>query len=545
MGSRYRIPRRPAFTLVELVVSLAVAGVLLVGLGSAIVLAAQALPASDRPVDRIVAQRGVLDQLTSELASADYLVETTGTALTYILADRDADGLPERVRYAWSGTAGDSLTRQLNGGTAQVVLEDVEAFALDYSQHQGTRTFTGVPVESSETLLAGQTTATTLYSVTVRSTLWPGQYFQPTLTGDAIAWRITRARLRARKKGTVDQVCAVQLRAAGTGTVPTDQVLDEYTLNESTLPAETSSFTWRDIPFTACPRLRPDECLCLAITATAADAAQLQYRAVSASTNQAYLQGNSSGWSSYPDYALMAAMYGTVYTRGADETATWSYWSGVQIDVATAEHERVSSAARLVNLPPVVTHCWQADFSSDPTEVDLWRDGSDWVMDTGSSFSDDRLSGGVWLANQTLNSEPALACSELTTAELRFCDSSADSEGPTLRLHVDAGGGQYGYLEATLANYTPGGQTLTLRSKSGASPVVLTSVPGLPDGFVTLRLIIDPASDIVNLAVDEQDYGTFPYSFISGTGLPNVQLVPEIGTGAEFDHVRVWVGGTL
>ena len=44
---------------------------------------------------------------------------------------------PETIRYAWSGTPGDPLTRQYNGGTVLNVSDYVQFFSLDYSKRAG------------------------------------------------------------------------------------------------------------------------------------------------------------------------------------------------------------------------------------------------------------------------------------------------------------------------------------------------------------------------------------------------------------------------
>jgi Tfp pilus assembly protein FimT len=89
-----------SFTLVELVISMAVATILLAGLTSAVILAAQALPGKERLADKLLQQARVLDQLVGELQYALFFAERGTRAITFTVADRNGDGSPERIRYA-------------------------------------------------------------------------------------------------------------------------------------------------------------------------------------------------------------------------------------------------------------------------------------------------------------------------------------------------------------------------------------------------------------------------------------------------------------
>ena len=101
--------KRSAFTLVELVISLSIATILLAGMTSALFLATRAMPGDARPVDQLAAETVTACDLTSELSYACNIVERGVRAITFTVADRNADGSPECIRYCWSGTSGDAL----------------------------------------------------------------------------------------------------------------------------------------------------------------------------------------------------------------------------------------------------------------------------------------------------------------------------------------------------------------------------------------------------------------------------------------------------
>ena len=74
-----------------------------------------------------------MSDMSAELQYALAVTESTANALTVTVPDRsDADALPETIRYAWSGVAGQPLTRQLNGGAVLGVIASVRSFTVEY-----------------------------------------------------------------------------------------------------------------------------------------------------------------------------------------------------------------------------------------------------------------------------------------------------------------------------------------------------------------------------------------------------------------------------
>jgi hypothetical protein len=72
--------------------ALSLLGLLLAGLGSAVLLASRALPRTDRPTDALIAETRALSRMLAELEAACTISEHTATAVTFTVADRDGDG---------------------------------------------------------------------------------------------------------------------------------------------------------------------------------------------------------------------------------------------------------------------------------------------------------------------------------------------------------------------------------------------------------------------------------------------------------------------
>lgn len=108
-------------------IGLVSSSLLVAGLASALYISSQALDVDKSPSRQSATASEVLGELAADLALARSFSERTATAVTFTVPDRDGDLDPETIRYAWSGTPGDPLTYQYNGGTASVLASDVQS----------------------------------------------------------------------------------------------------------------------------------------------------------------------------------------------------------------------------------------------------------------------------------------------------------------------------------------------------------------------------------------------------------------------------------
>jgi len=119
-------------TLIELLVSIAITTVLMLAIGTCLLIATQAMPNANGPANQIIVTSEVAKQLATELQHAVSINSRSATMIEFTVADRDADEVPEVIRYEWSGTPGDPLTRRYNGGSVIEVLDSVQEFNLSY-----------------------------------------------------------------------------------------------------------------------------------------------------------------------------------------------------------------------------------------------------------------------------------------------------------------------------------------------------------------------------------------------------------------------------
>lgn len=138
-------PTRPGFTLIELVISLAIASVLAVAVTTAIYIATRSVPSRG---DNLYTSTDLLymnDTLRTELEMATSITNVSNHAIEFTVPDRTGDTIPETIQIGWSGVAGEPLRTRLNGGAWSTVISRVD-----------TLTFT--PVTSTKQVFAGTQT---------------------------------------------------------------------------------------------------------------------------------------------------------------------------------------------------------------------------------------------------------------------------------------------------------------------------------------------------------------------------------------------------
>ena len=347
--------RKGGFTLIELVVSMAITTVLMLGIGSAMLIASRAVPDAASPTGATVSAAQRCEQLTSDLQYAISINSRSATVIEFTVADRSGDGLPEVIRYEWSGTAGAPLTRQYNGGTAIEVLADVRDFALSYDL-QTISTLIPQGNESAETILKSYCSTVSLDNYPIKSTEWYGQYFRPALPVDAVSWKVTRIRLLGRTDGSPAGECRVQLQQPTVGKLPSGTVLEEKTLVESSLLA---GYQEQEFAFTHAGGLSATQGLCIVVK-WIADAVACRLWGVNsnASTADSFLVKSADkgvSWTAPAGMSLLYTVYGTVTTSGPPQIQNTYYLKRVNMRLRTGSDTTttVQTAVSMLNRPEV------------------------------------------------------------------------------------------------------------------------------------------------------------------------------------------------
>ncbi|MGE3316529.1 MAG: carbohydrate binding domain-containing protein [Planctomycetaceae bacterium] len=131
MNTDRRNSVRRGYTLLEMLVASVSATFLVVGLASAMFVAARGTDPTLSAHEAALQGDTAMTDLIADLTLAESFSEKTTTAVTFVVPDRNNDGIPETIRYAWSGTPGDPLTRQYNGGAVATVVANVHEFQFE------------------------------------------------------------------------------------------------------------------------------------------------------------------------------------------------------------------------------------------------------------------------------------------------------------------------------------------------------------------------------------------------------------------------------
>ncbi|MEX0652783.1 MAG: prepilin-type N-terminal cleavage/methylation domain-containing protein [Phycisphaeraceae bacterium] len=547
-------PHRHAagFSLIELVIAIALSAVVMMALGSAIVLASRAMPGADSPALTSHETGRVLEQFSNDLQHAIHITERSDHAVTFTVADRDGDGSPQRIRYAWAGSPGDPLTWQLDEHDPVDLLPAIDAFDLTYEQVARTETYPGPAVEGIQTAVSSH--GTPAFSdrdeFSITSSNWIGQFITPDLTADTIAWRPTYASYRAARPLLFAADHQVRLVAPELNGTPSANVLAHKTQDIGLLDL---SISWRQANFGKTPMLMPGQPVNLIVRhpGWGGTAAYVQFDTNAPAGGMTRTTNGQSGWEAIQTgLALSHALYAIPYTAGPDQSLTREHLQRVtfNLQVTGADIAPVSGAVHLPNRPSLLAAHWELDFRHDPTALDTNADGEpDWQVVTGQAFATaDLKADGVWQARQALRTWPDHDFTEPTMVHLRMRHTTANAGGALAMLYADRSSSLAGPVGAFVQRQSDGTQTVTLLTlDADHDPVALATLPGYHGGMLDVRLLVSPAQRSVHLMVEGVDRGSYRYNRVSNSGLNRALNIMGFYTDAvEFQHVRVTVGGT-
>ncbi len=332
--TRFSPGARTGHTLIELAISLTIVSILLLAIGSAIMLAARAIPSPGDPASTAAGAARAADEIAADLAFALSFAERSASAVEFTVADRAGAAAPETIRYAWSGTPGDPLTRQYSGGAPAAILDDVRQFALAWDQATVAEPSWSPVVESAETVLSSRDPAVTERRLDITAGTGTGQLVAPGLPPEALCWKVNRAMIRARSHSSNDGRIRAQLRLPASGALPSSAVLADQLLLEGDM---SGSYNWEETAF-GLADLPPGQALCLVyIGESGSDTlAQVPYDLAGVGGRTTTADGGAS-WTSNGSETLVHYVYGTATSFGPASTVTRTYLTGARITLRAGD----------------------------------------------------------------------------------------------------------------------------------------------------------------------------------------------------------------
>jgi hypothetical protein len=537
-----------AFTILEMMVAMVASAFLLAGLGSIMFIARQ-IAYTPTAAARRAKSADVINQISDELRYATVITQQTSQILEFVVADRNNDGTAEKIRYEWSGAAGDPLRKTVNGGTAVDVLPSVYSFGVTLQQQAKVTTLT-TTTDTAEAIVQTNTSAGALQNRDITATAFSSQVITPNFylsvpTG-ATCWNATKVDFYASQQGTVSgQVLTVALRSTGDPLDgPTSNILGQTSIAKSSL---TSSANWNTVTFpTPIRNLSFSRLYALTWTGSAALTARLS--PVAAATGQMFdSEDSGASWQFNNAQQMYFRLYATYTTPGPSYNVTRTYVPCVRLALQAGNqtHSRIDASIPLRNSPELLANYWRTDFDRNPTTTNSNGDTtSDWAVTGGGAFDTSKLANGIWTATGAIETRPLSDFATTTTVEACCRNTSVGGNGAVVAVYVDRQSGLYAPLLVYLQKQSDGTQTLTLYGRTSDTVTKqLFTRSGLSSGFVRFRLTVLPANDVVNLQIKDEDQGTFTYPRYAPTSTSDRYLTLYSDTSSsEFDYVDVRSG---
>jgi hypothetical protein len=245
--------RRQGVTLLELMITLPSATILIGAMAGCIAIMMRARSQDDTTFRSTYDLSNASARIAADIESATAIVSSSATHIEMVVPDRNADGLPEQMRYEWGGNLGanaNKLMWKYNQGALETLFDDIGSFDLQ-------RNTVAAPLP---TLIANQFLPETavLKSINalpsasfreqvVNASNSVGQYFIPDVPGTGIKWDLGSIRIMVRAAdANVDGVLCVRvMRSSTTNQLPVPPILAEVKISESRLGA---NYQWLDIP---------------------------------------------------------------------------------------------------------------------------------------------------------------------------------------------------------------------------------------------------------------------------------------------------------
>lgn len=528
-------------TLLEMMLSLVLLSVVMASIGSAVMFASSAIPNDDSPTATLARDIAVIGHLAEDLAAAKYIIEQSATAVTVVVGDRTGDGIPDRLRYAWSGTSGEPLYVQINDQPPTIVLDSVSIFALRYEMRSSTTSLPGALQRSGSEKLLSNEGALLPNSTGLGTATAMGQRFTPSLSTEALAYEPTRVEFYGNQAGTANGVIPLTIRDIS-GFAPAGKTYASGTGLETGFSILAG---WTSIAFSSASWVPKDQqkMIVLGAGAGSGNRAMIYYKSTSTPLSISYDSGGS--WAAGSSGALLYRLYGYEIVRGRSWDITRQHNTAINLTLQSTGNDR-SPVSRLVqmSIAPKVLDCFaETDFDVSPTTMDLDADGrADWRYASGSIPSSS-LSGGVWKsANDLSYYDEAILDAKVISVYARM--RSNDKLGPTIY-------GPYTFkdnedvmpIATQLRSDGAGGQELVIYNDMDMA-VELTRVDDLPAGLLDIQLVLLPQEQVLAIKINNEWAGAVKLQKVTnpGTITPGVRFGSSGGI-AEFGRVSVNAGG--
>jgi len=163
MNSSRTLSRRGGFTLVELITSLVITSILMLGLSSVMLIGSKAVPSGTEQIHAEAACARVLEDMADDLTLAWGITLASKQDIIIGVLDRDGDGGKDQIRYTYDSDAA-TIKKTWNSEKPVTVLSNVSAFSVTLTTSDGTGSAALIELSMSSITSPAQNTRVELYN---------------------------------------------------------------------------------------------------------------------------------------------------------------------------------------------------------------------------------------------------------------------------------------------------------------------------------------------------------------------------------------------
>lgn len=182
------------FTLLEMIASLTISAILLLGLTSLLSIGLKA--ATPSPTAEATRQAAdITDLILRDVCSARSFGTLTSNEIEMKVPGQEPGSL-DSIRYKWQGKTDKRLLRSINGAAFHQIAQQIDPFEFYFSTQQVSLETPAIQSIADDVIQQYRTTAfTNAQQFNTSTSNWIAQRFQPVLHPEAISWSITRISL--------------------------------------------------------------------------------------------------------------------------------------------------------------------------------------------------------------------------------------------------------------------------------------------------------------------------------------------------------------
>lgn len=531
--------RRSGHTMIEMVLSMTLLAIVMASVGSAAMFAAKASP-SESNDDELIRDSVLLGRIAEDISQAKYILENTSDSVTMIVPDRTGDGVPDRIRYSWSGSAGGPLTYELNDADPALLIGSVDRFEIEYAYATATSQISPVMQYGAEKVVASYTTSLLGSDEKVKETDWWGQIINASLSGGAIGFLPTKIDLYAMADSPSNGETDFTL-VQRTGATPGSTSFGSGVIREADM---TTSYDWYTFAFNESSPVTSATDVALLFSYAAGDHDILTLRRANLGGGRLRSQDSGASWSYDLDKSFLYRLYGHEITKVNNGYKTSRvHVTSVQVtleaDIATGTP--VTRHARLMQAPQLLESFWEADFNANPTTFDLNGDGTaDFNRVGGGTLPDSQIRDGVWYAAAAIHPSSLKTTDAVLQIDMRM--KASGSNKPTLFGSVNSDGTTALPVMIYLQDDGSGGQELVF-CNSYDSLDVTVKYGGLSAEWIDVSVTLIPSESIISISINGQAQPTLQLTRDTERGFAGLVLMGQ-GAGSQISEARFTMGGT-